>query len=452
MYLAYLIVLVLVLTLDARRFPRIVVPAWVKSDGAFAVALAASTASFVATVLVDASGGERTWHGVALPFAVVGIPNTEHFFCSDVSTGAAIVQTTALAIFLARLTRGSLTRVQTVVVYACIAIAVTVAVAVPAIGSADLYAYAGYTTLADPYRLQHEHLAPAFRAVESLWSYPMIPSVYGPLWNALSRVATGSLPTLGERLYALRALAVVAFALVAIAYARLRDRPTALLLIAANPGLLEQFVFDAHNDLWGVGLVLLALRPGSGVVARIVLVAAAGCIKLPLLVPAAVVFSSMRPLVLRIVAPCCAAALAIGAAILLHADASRTVAMQTGYRSLLPAVAFAHYALAVVCIALIAGGLLFGRFVRFGGFSTLALGINPNPWYLAWGFPYAVVAGRDRTFLVAFPLVASLADSSYDSTPLRLVVGGVVFALVLALAARELAGQIGPRVNAWRAR
>jgi hypothetical protein len=384
--------------------------------------------------------------GFALPFSVVGVPDTEHPFCSDVATIAAIVQTVALAICGLRLARAPISRLQMIYVCASIGVSLCAAFAVPALRSQDVYAYAGYTVLADPYQLERQHMSPGFRVIESLWRYPMIPSVYGPLWTALSRAAAGWLPTLAERLYALRALAIVAFGFVAFAYARLRDRQSALVLFAANPGLINQYVVDAHNDLWGVGFVLLALFPQMRTILRVALLAAAGSIKLPLIFPAAVVFASTRSLPVRILAPFAAVALAIALAIVFHADASRTVATQAGYRSHQPGIVIAHYALAVACITLIAVALLWGRFARFGGFSTLALGVNPNPWYLAWGFPYAILARQDRVFLIAFPLVASLADSSYDATPMRLLVGVVILSIVLILALREISGTIGD----WR--
>ncbi len=446
-YLAYAIVLVLLLTFDLKRAPRFALPAWVAGDAAFAFALVASLASFLLTLFVDAHGGERTWQGVPLPFSEVGIPHTDHPLCSDVSTIAAVVQTLALFVCWARLGRAPLSRAQTIAVCAGIGVSLCFGFAVPALGSGDIYAYAGYTLLADPYRLQHEHFAPAFRAVESVWSYPMIPSVYGPLWTALSHAAAGSLPTLRERLYALRALAIVAFAFVAFAYARLRDTPTALVLLAANPALVDQYVVDAHNDLWGIGFVLLALSPGARTIVRVALLVAAGSIKLPLILPAAVVFANARSLAVRILAPCAAVGIALAIAFALHADASRTVALQTGYRSILPGVAIAHYVLGIVCVALVAIAVLWGRFARFGGFSTVALGINPNPWYLGWGFPYAIAARQDRAFLIAFPVVASLADSAYDATPLRLLVGVAIFAVVFTLAIREIVGKVAQ----WRA-
>jgi hypothetical protein len=437
-YLAYALVLVLLLTFDLKRAPRIALPAWVASDVAFGLALAASLASFIAALAVDAGGAERVVAGFVLPIPVLGVPVTEHPLCSDVATIAAIVQTLALLVGWARLARRPLARWQMMAVCASIGISLVVAFVAPVLRSSDTYAYAGYTLLADPYHVQRERFPVAFRAIEGLWSYPMIPSVYGPLWTAMAHAAAGAFSTLGERIHVMRALAVLAFAFVTCAYARLRGTQTALVLFVANPGLLNQYVVDAHNDLWGIGFVLLALWPEARTVARIGLLVAAGSIKLPLVFLGAVVFASTRSQAIRILAPCSAVALTLIIAIVFHADTFRTIAMQTGHRSLAPGIATVHYLLVLVCLGLMTAALLWRRFARFGGYSTLAIGINPSPWYLGWGFPYAIAAGQDRVFLIAFPIVASLADYSYDATPLRLFVGVAIFAIILMLALREL--------------
>jgi hypothetical protein len=413
-------------------------PAWTYGKVAFGVASFASFVSFIVALAIDMRGAEHLWRGVNLPFPVIGVPHPPHHLQSDVATLCALVQTLALLVTCGRLQRAPLERWQWIISTVVASAACMLALAVPVLRSTDVYAYAGYTLLADPYHLQHEHFARGFRAVESLWSFPMIPSVYGPLWTALSRAATWHLPTLADRLYALRGLAFIGFIFASLVYARLRDPKSALVLFAANAGLINQYVVDAHNDLWGVAFVLLALLTPARVIIRICLLIAAGSIKLPLLVPAAVVFACFRSIWVRIFAPALAIVLTIVVALVLHADASRTVALQTGYRSLDLGIESVHYVLVLVCVALVGAALLFRRFVPFGGYTTLSLGINPNPWYLAWGFPYSIVAGRDRTFLVAFPIVASLGDSSYDATPLRLVLSVAIFAALLVLGMREV--------------
>lgn len=145
------------------------------------------------------------------------------------------------------------------------------AVALPPIQSRDVWSYTMYGRMVSHYHdSPFTHVPADYPAdplavrVAPVWAHT--PSVYGPIWVAMSVPGTslaGSSPLL-NRLY-FEALAALSVALAMWIIDRHTNRsPVALALVGVNPFVVLSVVNGAHNDatvgLLVLGAVLLALR------------------------------------------------------------------------------------------------------------------------------------------------------------------------------------------------
>ena len=125
--------------------------------------------------------------------------------------------------------------------------------AAPAFVSPDPYAYAGDSILGraawDP---PAGELPGEYAVVNRLFSTPLLPAPYGPLWISIAHAMLSPIPAFVGKLLALRVFgAVCSIALVVMLRAcGLPDRIVAV--AALNPALAQQYVADAHNDLLGI--------------------------------------------------------------------------------------------------------------------------------------------------------------------------------------------------------
>jgi hypothetical protein len=168
----------------------------------------------------------------------------------------------------------------------------------PPVLSADVYSYLAQGELVrrglDPYRVGVSALgsAPIVAAVDERWR--AVPSPYGPLGLAASRLAAevGS-GSIVAGVVLLRVVAVAGVVLAVYCCVRLTAeprRPMVLALVALNPIVLLHLIGGAHLDALMVGLVVAGLllaargRPYAG----LVVATAAASVKAPALIAVAV--------------------------------------------------------------------------------------------------------------------------------------------------------------------
>ncbi len=359
----------------------------------------------------------------ALPFAVMydGLPfHGSHVPLSILAFSLTIVQTLALAVialgFASQSSRG-----RTFELAAAVAALALLAIAVPLITTPDIFEY-----------IQCGRLQFACYAPPAGWAVPgyltlvaahihLHGSIYGPLWVAVNSVVALVGDSLllkieGVRLYS--ALVVLATAAL---LARTSVPRSAVVAFIVNPFVWLYFVMDAHVDMQAFALIVaasLAAVRRKPVVAALLL-AGAGLVKLPFVVLGSVALSSVRAVPRKIalwlfaLGLTLAVSYALGGMPYFHA--------LLGYNGRLGAlmtpgeIAATKFLQGITAIALVLA-LFFGR--RFAGqlwiFPTgvSAVGL---PWYISWGFPYALEMGSAFTAaLVALPAWAAMLDPNYE--------------------------------------
>lgn len=317
-----------------------------------------------------------------------------------------------------------------------------IALAAPAMSGFDAYAYAGYAKLphlADAYSPPAARLAGSFGVVNDVWGSPLVPSYYGPLWVALSRVIAGGAQSVGSAIFAFRLVEVGAFAGIAVVLAAWRRDAMVVALFALNPAVYALYVANAHNDLLAVALIVSAVALSRRFpLAAAAAVAAAALIKVPFVAAALYVFAGRGALRARLGWVVVALGLAAAASLLFggHAYAADLIARlhETtaggGRISELTARAIKFGLLAVAGTALVAA-FVRGVVWRTAGWSFITLGSLAYPWYLIWALPYAALErGALVAFLVLLPLVAAAMEPAFPHLGL-----GQAAMLVMLLAA-----------------
>jgi hypothetical protein len=301
--------------------------------------------------------------------------------------------------------------------------------------SADMYAYVGLArALPSAYQPGLAPLSGDEAVINRLWGLPLVPSAYGPLWLAISKVAIAHAPTLAAKLTALRLLGLAAIC-ACIGTLWSMGLPRAVLaLFAVNPAVYELFVVQAHNDLIGVSFILAAAlaRPRSRV-AALALCAAAGAIKVPFMLIGVLVFASESTLARRVRLALLSAAVSLSVSLawggLPYIWALRRIfELGGGFGS--PFQLTLHATIGLVAVGAIVVVVLRRYFSPALPWLMPALGRTPLPHYLAWSLPAIFLDSKPNwTFLATMPIIAFLLDSAYPATFLKI---GVVVALGLA--------------------
>jgi len=328
-------------------------------------------------------------------------------------------------------------RAQVPVVLTTACVMALLALGAQATESADMYAYVGLAqAVPSAYHPGSMPLAGDEAVINRLWGLPLVPSAYGPLWIALSKAALAPASTLAAKLMTLRLLGLAAMGICIALLYLLRLSRTVLALFVVNPAVYELFVAQAHNDLIGVAFILAAAlaRPRSRLVA-LILCAAAGAIKLPFILIAALVFASEPTAAKRVrfallsVTVSLSVSLAWGG--LPYVRALRSVFELGG------GAGSAFQLLLHAAIGLLVVGAIFAAVVRRYFSPALpwlmpALGRTPLPHYLAWSLPAVFLDPKPNwTFLATMPIVAFQLDSAYPVTPLTIcLLAAVGFAAV----------------------
>ncbi len=355
------------------------------------------------------------------------------------------------------LRRGRPTRAAVAILGVAFAVLVTVAVASPVANSSDLYGYVGfasqpgtaYAPVALPFAGDH---AP----INAMFGLPRPAAWYGPLWIGTTHVLLLPFATLATQLHVLRLLEVVALVACLVALARLGTRLEVLALLALNPAVFGVWVVDGHNDLFGIAFVVAALACRRFPVLRASLVAAAGLVKLPLVLIGAVAFLDERSVLRRTafagasVAVCLALSYAFGGAHYLAHLFSVSGRRHDG------AEGYLHAASASAALAALAAAL-FGRRLTLGAtWLWRALAAFPAPWYAIWGLPYALASGGAALLLIAEPIDSYLFSWNYATTgpeyvlKFAVLIGPVSYAILRRIEVAKSSGT-GPGAGLRRA-
>ena len=408
-------------------------PANVVRVGALCVALAASMAIGIGWMFHQATVAPFVAAYGSIPIVIAADFGPRDPASSNAQLVVSLLQTLALYALFRTLRQRRVTRAVAGVVGVTAVVMIAIAIAAPVFETSDVYAYVGYAL--QPLRAYASGLTFAGQyAVIGRLLHPMPTCVYGPLWIAASHVAIAPFGTLLTQLRALRVLELVAYVGCLVAMKRLRAPFAVLAVFAVNPGLIDVWIVDGHNDLFGTALVLAAMVVRTNRIARIALVTAAGLVKLPLVVVGAVAFSNDPSRRTRIVDAAAAAMLCFGVTYAcVGGEWFRHVAgLGTRTRP------FVETALCALCV-LVALGALGAALVtrrRSAGLTWIwpAFAAYPAAWYAIWGLPYALVSGGAAIFLVAAPIVTFLFSWNDVLTPVSAVLAPAIVISPLALA------------------
>ncbi len=305
------------------------------------------------------------------------------------------------------------------------------------VACSDLYAYVAQALV-----WPHQYAPPAIpfagdaAHLNFMWGTPIVPSPYGPLWNAIGAIAIAGTHAFWQQTLAFRWLGFASLALCVSCVWRLLGASAAALLFAINPALYDRYLIRANNDLSGVALILLAALARQRTWLAVLLVAAAGTIKLPLLLAGLVVFWDKPSLRQRLGPALCALALGLAASLAfggvdyIRALQSTYATYDHGPSTVQQAL---HWTLALVALAAIGLALWRRRFVLGLDWSFLSFGQYPLSQYLAWCLPYVLVGSASPfPFLISWPLLDYALSLEYEYTPFFLVER---FLLILGVAA-----------------
>ncbi len=315
----------------------------------------------------------------------------------------------------------------------------------------DLTAYVGSAMQHDPYVPSRAPFPAAFASINRIWGTPMVPSTYGPLWNAIAAAAAAPFATLPGKLLAMQLLGAVALLGIVATLLRTKAPPAVVVLVALNPFLWEQYVAEAHNDLLAAAFVVVAAR--SATMRTIVLaVVASAAIKVSFALTGLATLARLSRRADRLTGAAWIVGLVGLTIALAGAEYPRAVVRVLAlYAHPLPpgdVVLRELTELAVAVFAVVA--VVAGRVPWGTPWIPIALGQFPLTNYLCWGLPTALVGNGAAIFLIALPYAAFEANNILAETPLSIGVrlaAGVALAAVLVLGLRR-AGRPGARSRA----
>jgi hypothetical protein len=395
--------------------------AWI---GFLCVALA--TLFELGIVVAHADAVARPFRGavVRAPIALRTTADLASPMTSDVDVLLALAETACLF----SLYRSLAGRRVTSATVACIAITaaagVFLAMTAPSSISADLYAYLGYAIApTSPYVPRVIPFAGDHALIDTFIGPAPPVSYYGPLWSAISRLAVAPFPDLASQLYALRAIEAVSLAAIVAVSFRRRLPFAVIAMLAVNPAVLNEWIVDGHNDLFGVAFLSLAASARKQPVLQVMLLAAAGLVKFPLVIVGFFVFADYEGLGTRAALAalsfglCFVASYAFGD----NGEYLRHLAAYGAEHPAQPELSFHYVALALALIALLYA--LVGR-RRVGTFAWIwpAIAAFPAPWYDLWGLPYALESGSAYAMLIALPIVSIIFSWNETETMLGAIV------------------------------
>jgi hypothetical protein len=367
------------------------------------------------------------------PWPIALVPATPQH--QDALTGAMLALGAAQAYALLGLYRA---RIGTTVVATGIAMLALSCLA-PAFLNADIYAYVGNGLLGSAgYTPPSVAFPGEFATINARWGTPVPAATYGPLWLTVAHLITSIAPSLAGKLIGFRVFSLLLFvALIALLRA-CGVPPRALAIAALNPGLLLQFVVDAHNDILPIVLVVAA----AAIVRKLpyaacALVAGAALVKLPYALLGLPVLTSIYPAGRRYAL--CALSVVAALALSWFGGGAAYAQALFGYASSAGLLSIFHGVAALAAVAAILAAVAGARRLRAAVWLMPMLGPYTASWYAIWSLPYAL--RRRRVFaylLVWFPLVSVVAEPSL-ATP------WTMFLVIPALVAVSWRYSVQPR-------
>lgn len=406
-----------------------------------AVACVVTLASFALSLHIDA---RAVAHQVAIrpqpPFWHVwddGIPAP--LWISDAALLVALVQSVALyAIYRLTQRRSGGWRTRSLVGGTSLGMLLLAAHATT-LKSADLYAYAGIARLGFASYVPHAIFGGEYAAINHYWGTWMVPNVYGPLWTIVSHAVARPEFGIVRTMLALRGIEIVAFIAIAMGLYAMKLGDGVVAVFALNGAIVDQFIRDGHNDLFAIALVIAAMVLARFPAIAIVLVGGAIAIKISFVTVGTMVFVRYASLAKRLL--CAGAAIVLGCGVTLAtvgtlylrdlADVARRVVEDA------PTHDIHMLAFALVLLAC-AVALALRKFAPGISYAYISLGLLPLPWYVVWGFPYAIRSGVAGPFLVSLPFVLSVLSVSYAFTPLRAAIFFIAMAIALVVIVRAV--------------
>jgi hypothetical protein len=287
----------------------------------------------------------------------------------------------------------------------------------PAVSSDDVFGYVGLGLLgAHPFDRPAHFFSGEYAAVFDAW--PLRPTIYGPLWTAYNAALVSLGGSFTAKVMVLRATGAVLLGVLTLLTARIGRSRALTAAVVLNPMLWFQYVSNAHNDLLAICLLVgaVALVERSRPMVAMLLVAAAGLIKIPFVILGTVAFArqgARRAALFAAGAIVTCLALSALLAGRPYYDALRISGGLDG-ASQPPLFTAAKLAIALGTLGVTAFVVLRDRFPAFGGLLSPAIAPNFYPWYLVWAVPYALATRATALpTLLAFPLLATLADGTY---------------------------------------
>lgn len=353
----------------------------------------------------------------------------------------AILQTALLATLVIVVRKTQLSANLWLAVGCAAAVMAAIALSAHGLLSDDVYAYIGYGSRGtEAYIRRKDALPSSLSGIYPLWGNPLTPCAYGPAWLIPATWLMHGVATLSDGLIRFRIAGLVSVSVLIAGLRRLGSRPSVILTAALNPFLWQQYVADAHNDLWPIALIVVALSQSSRPLIAIALAGIAGAVKIPFIVIGCLVGSRNDSTRVRIF-------IALGSALV--------GTLLSG------ALGFSHYFNAIEItarrdndsslgafrlIALAACGLtmlwaVLGRRCAWGsGFGFQSIGFAILPWYAIWGFAAAIMSADADIFLSVLPIVAFLTTTQYVVTVLwmpLLAAAFIVFVFIAYLCLRD---------------
>lgn len=282
----------------------------------------------------------------------------------------------------------------------------------PALMSFDMYGYVRGAVLGVASYTPADIAFSGDYHILNLWFAGPIYTLYGPLWIAMAQAVTVAAPTFFAKLVSFRVFGVFLYVAFLAGLRACGVKPRMMAVAALNPGLMLEYVANAHNDFIAIAILVFAAafvraRPLIG----LGLIAVAGLVKLPYAIFGLPLLSRMRPVWLRFVAA--AAMLAVVVAISWIGGGATYFSTLFGHVGARPEDVV-HRLAGIAALLAIFLALIGGRRYRTTAWAMPQLAASVFAWYLVWGLPYALARHRTLSYLlVCFPLVVMLMESAF---------------------------------------
>jgi hypothetical protein len=285
----------------------------------------------------------------------------------------------------------------------------------PALMSFDMYGYvrgavlgvSSYTPADIPFSGDYHIL--------NLWFNGPIYTLYGPLWIVMAQAVTVAAPTFFAKLVSFRVLGVFLYIAFLAGLRACGMKPRMMAVAALNPGLMLEYVANAHNDFIAIVLLVFAAalvraRPLIG----LGLIAVAGLVKLPYAIFGLPVLCAIRPVWLRYAGA--GAMLGVVVAVSWIGGGPAYFSTLIGHVGSRPED-IVHRVAGIAALLAIFLALIGGRRYRAAAWAMPQIAASVFAWYLVWGLPYALARHRTLSYLlVCFPLIVMLIESAFAQT------------------------------------